>query len=85
VIYLIEDFGSMKHMSLPAKSILQADVNTLLIDELIVHHTSDPKESAYYLIGLTHYIIEKYKVTKYHNFILIVKLIHDRLKSRMLH
>lgn len=42
-IYLIEEFGSIKHMSLPEKSLIQADVNTQLIDNIIVHHTNDPK------------------------------------------
>jgi ERCC4-type nuclease len=63
LIYLIEDFGSMKHMSLPEKSILQADVNTQLIDELIVHHSTDPKDSANYLIEMTYYMIKRHKVT----------------------
>ena len=62
LIYLIEDYGSMKHMSLPEKSIVQADINTQLIDEFIVHHTTDPKDSANYLIQMTHYMIEKHKV-----------------------
>jgi len=30
-------------MSLPEKSLIQADVNTQLIDSIIVHHTNDPK------------------------------------------
>lgn len=52
----------MKHMSLPEKSILQADINTQLIDELTVHHCTDPKDSASYLIQMTNYLIDRYKV-----------------------
>jgi crossover junction endonuclease MUS81 len=48
-------------MSLPEKSIVQADVNTQLIDELLVHHATDPKDSANYLIQMTNYVTEKYK------------------------
>lgn len=49
-------------MSLPEKSILQADVNTQLIDSLTVHHTNDPKDSAYYLIEMTNYLKRTYEV-----------------------
>ncbi len=56
-IYLIEDHGSMKHMSLPEKSLVQADVNTQIIDRLIVHHTTDPKDTAHYLIEMTQFYI----------------------------
>lgn len=55
-IYLIEDHGSMKHMSLPEKSLVQADVNTQIIDHLVVHHTTDPKDTAHYLIEMTKYM-----------------------------
>ena len=60
-IYMIEDYGSMKHMSLPEKSLLQADINTQIIDRLLVHHTTDPKDSAYYLIHMTKFLIDRYK------------------------
>lgn len=43
-------------MSLPEKSLIQADVNTQLIDHFVVHHTTDVKDSAAYLIALTKYI-----------------------------
>jgi ERCC4-type nuclease len=61
-IYLIEEFGSVKHMSLPYTSLLKADVNTQLIDNFIVHHTTDPKDSAHYLIEMTKYLTNKYQV-----------------------
>ena len=60
-IYLIEEHGSMKHMSLPEKSLVQANVNTQIIDHLIVHHTTDPKDTAHYLIALTNYITRTYR------------------------
>ena len=61
LVYLIEDHGSMKHMSLPEKSLVQADVNTQLIDHLIVHHTTDPKDSAHYLIEMTNFIVKSHE------------------------
>jgi crossover junction endonuclease MUS81 len=61
LVYLIEEYGSMKHMSLPEKSLVQADVNTQIIDNLLVHHSIDPKDSASYLIEMTNFIIERYK------------------------
>ncbi len=60
-IYLIEEHGSMKHMSLPEKSLVQADVNTQIIDRLIVHHTTDPKDTAHYLIEMTHFLTAVYQ------------------------
>lgn len=59
-MYLIEDYGSIKHMSLPEKSIVQADVNTQLIDNFVVHHTTDPKDSAHYLIEMTQFLSKRY-------------------------
>jgi hypothetical protein len=41
---------------------MQADVNTQLIDSLTVHHTNDPKDSAYYLIEMTNYLKRTYEV-----------------------
>lgn len=63
-VYLIEDYGSMKHMSLPEKSLIQANVNTQIIDKLIVHHSTDPKDSAFYLIHMSKFLIEKFKLKK---------------------
>jgi crossover junction endonuclease MUS81 len=60
-IYLIEEHGSIKHMSLPEKSLVQADVNTQLIDHLLVHHTTDPKDTAHYLIELTNYMTRAHR------------------------
>lgn len=51
----------MKHMSLPEKSLVQADVNTQIIDHFTVHHTTDPKDSAAYLIAMTKYLERAYK------------------------
>ncbi len=55
----------MKHLSLPEKSIIQADINTQLIDGFIVHHTNDPKDSAHYLIEMTKYVSNYYEVKSY--------------------
>ena len=48
-------------MSLPEKSIVQADVNTQIIDGFLVQHTTDPKDSAHYLVEMTHYLTRKYQ------------------------
>lgn len=74
-IYLIEDHGSMKHMSLPEKSLVQADVNTQLIDHLLVHHSTDPKDTAHYLIELTNYM------TRAHRGVTINVCLKDDLDS----
>ena len=47
-------------------SLIQADVNTQLIDHLIVHHTTDPKDSAHYLIEMTHFITKLFQVFFYY-------------------
>jgi hypothetical protein len=46
-------------------SLIQADVNTQLIDHLIVHHTTDPKDSAYYLIEMTNFLTRLFQVNKF--------------------
>lgn len=48
-------------MNLPEKTILQADVNTQLIENFTVHHTTDPKDSATYLISMTNYLERTFK------------------------
>ncbi len=65
IIYLIESYGSMKHLSLPEKTIFQADVNTQLINGFLVHHTNDPKDSAHYLIEMTKYVTNYYQVNSF--------------------
>ena len=65
LIYLIEEFGSTKHMSLPEKSLLQAEVNTQLIDNLLVHHSTDPRDSVLYLSEMTRFIRRRYEVILY--------------------
>ncbi|XP_038073322.1 crossover junction endonuclease MUS81-like [Patiria miniata] len=55
-IYLIEDFGSIDHLSIPASTLKQATINTQVIDGFFVKHTRDIKESAAYLTIMTRYL-----------------------------
>ncbi|XP_033630901.1 crossover junction endonuclease MUS81-like [Asterias rubens] len=55
-IYLIEDFGSIDHLSIPASTLRQATVNTQVVDGFFVKHTRDNKESVAYLTVMTRYL-----------------------------
>ncbi|XP_022108685.1 crossover junction endonuclease MUS81-like [Acanthaster planci] len=55
-IYLIEDFGSIDHLSIPASTLRQATINTQVVDGFFVKHTRDIKESAAYLTIMTRYL-----------------------------
>ncbi|XP_054751441.2 crossover junction endonuclease MUS81-like [Lytechinus pictus] len=59
-IYLVEDFGSTDHMSIPAATLLQSAVNTQVIDGFFVKNTHDSKESAAYLTIMTRYLNSLY-------------------------
>ncbi|XP_027264401.1 crossover junction endonuclease MUS81 isoform X6 [Cricetulus griseus] len=52
-IYLVEEHGSVHHLSLPESTLLQAITNTQVIDGFFVKRTMDIKESAGYLALLT--------------------------------
>jgi len=55
-IYLVEDFGSIQHMSLPESTLQQAIVNTQIVDGFFVKRTHDLKESVAYLTVMTRYL-----------------------------
>ncbi|CAH3044617.1 unnamed protein product [Pocillopora meandrina] len=59
-IYLVEDFGSIQHMSLPESTLLQAIVNTQVVDGFFVKRTRDLKESVAYLTVMTRYLQKFY-------------------------
>ncbi|XP_020631790.1 crossover junction endonuclease MUS81-like [Orbicella faveolata] len=59
-IYLVEDFGSIQHMSLPENTLLQAIVNTQVVDGFFVKRTCDLKESVAYLTVMTRYLQRLY-------------------------
>lgn len=59
-IYLVEDFGSIQHMSLPENTLLQAIVNTQVVDGFFVKRTRDLKESVAYLTVMTRYLQRLY-------------------------
>ncbi|XP_030689425.2 crossover junction endonuclease MUS81 isoform X3 [Globicephala melas] len=52
-VYLVEEHGSVRNLSLPEGTLLQAVTNTQVIDGFFVKHTADIKESAAYLALLT--------------------------------
>ncbi|XP_067031660.1 crossover junction endonuclease MUS81-like isoform X1 [Acropora muricata] len=55
-IYLVEDFGSIQHMSLPESTLQQAIINTQVVDGFFVKRTHDLKESVAYLTVMTRYL-----------------------------
>ena len=59
-IYLIEDYGSVKHFSIPEETLKQAVVNTQIIDNFSIKHTKDTKESVAYLSMMTRYLQSLY-------------------------
>ncbi|KAL9953048.1 hypothetical protein ACROYT_G040399 [Oculina patagonica] len=59
-IYLVEDFGSIQHMSLPESTLLQAIVNTQVVDGFFVKRTRDLKETVAYLTVMTRYLQRLY-------------------------
>ncbi|PFX19394.1 Crossover junction endonuclease MUS81 [Stylophora pistillata] len=59
-IYLVEDFGSIQHMSLPENTLLQAIVNTQVVDGFFVKRTRDLKEGVAYLTVMTRYLQKFY-------------------------
>ena len=60
-VYLVEDFGSMSFMSMPAQTLEQAIANTQIGQEFFVKRTRDIKESAAYLTLMTRYLQTAYE------------------------
>ncbi|GAB1606528.1 hypothetical protein Ahia01_000935400 [Argonauta hians] len=59
-IYLIEDYGSVKHFSVSEDKLIQAITNTQVIDGFFVKRTGNTKESVAYLTILTRYLQSYY-------------------------
>ncbi|XP_052822673.1 crossover junction endonuclease MUS81 [Octopus bimaculoides] len=55
-IYLIEDYGSTKHLSVSEDKLIQAITNTQVVDEFKIKRTENTKESVAYLTLLTRYL-----------------------------
>ncbi|XP_058876046.1 crossover junction endonuclease MUS81-like [Acipenser ruthenus] len=55
-IYLVEDYGSAQHLSIPESTLLQAVVNTQVVDGFFIKRTRDVRESAAYLTVMTRYL-----------------------------
>ncbi|XP_061461817.1 crossover junction endonuclease MUS81 isoform X3 [Rhineura floridana] len=59
-IYLVEDSGSVQHLSLPEKTLQQAMTNTQVVDGFFVKRTRDLRESAAYLTLMTRHLTRLY-------------------------
>ncbi|XP_077863715.1 structure-specific endonuclease subunit MUS81-like [Saccoglossus kowalevskii] len=59
-IYLVEDFGSGQHLSVPETTLQQAVVNTQVIDGFYVKRTGELKQSVAYLTVMTRYLQSEY-------------------------
>ncbi|XP_075044739.1 structure-specific endonuclease subunit MUS81 [Mixophyes fleayi] len=59
-IYLVENYGSAQHLSIPETTLQQAIVNTQVIDGFFVKRTKDVRESAAYLTIMTRYLQNMY-------------------------
>lgn len=64
VIYLIENYGSNKHVGLPFQSLMQAIANTRVQDQFKVHVTDSLNNSARFLAMMTKRLTIEYKVTR---------------------
>ncbi|XP_060557724.1 crossover junction endonuclease MUS81-like isoform X2 [Ruditapes philippinarum] len=60
-MYLIEDYGSMQHFSLPESTLKQTIVNTQVIDGFQVKRTKGTKESVAFLTVFTRYLQSFFK------------------------
>ncbi|XP_063535070.1 crossover junction endonuclease MUS81 isoform X2 [Cydia strobilella] len=61
VIYLVENYGSNKHVGLPIQSLMQALQNTRVQDNFKVHETDSLKNSARFLAMMTKRLTIEYK------------------------
>ncbi|XP_060108228.1 crossover junction endonuclease MUS81 isoform X2 [Heteronotia binoei] len=59
-IYLVEDSGSVQHLSLPEKTLQQAITNTQVVDGFFIKRTRDIRESAAYLTIMTRQLTKLY-------------------------
>ncbi|XP_072277416.1 crossover junction endonuclease MUS81 isoform X3 [Pyxicephalus adspersus] len=59
-IYLVEDYGSSQHLSIPEATLQQAIVNTQVVDGFFIKRTKDARESAAYLTIMTRHLQNMY-------------------------
>ncbi|XP_056383495.1 crossover junction endonuclease MUS81 [Hyla sarda] len=59
-IYLVEDYGSAQHLSIPESTLQQAIVNTQVVDGFFIKRTKDVRESAAYLTIMTRHLEAMY-------------------------
>ncbi|XP_061167176.1 crossover junction endonuclease MUS81-like [Saccostrea echinata] len=60
-IFMVEDYGSLQHFSIPEDRIRQTITNLKVIDGFQVKRTKNVKESVAYLTVMTHYLQSYYK------------------------
>ena len=61
VIYLAEEMSQIDHQSLPGKTLRQALINTMIVDQIFVKYTADLAETAHYLKTMTTKLSDIYK------------------------
>uniref|UniRef100_A0A8C4QGH8 Crossover junction endonuclease MUS81 n=1 Tax=Eptatretus burgeri TaxID=7764 RepID=A0A8C4QGH8_EPTBU len=59
-IYLVEDHGSVQHMSIPETTLQQAIVNTQVVDGFVIKRTHDIRGSAAYLTIMTRHLQRRF-------------------------
>ncbi|XP_075795109.1 structure-specific endonuclease subunit MUS81 [Pelodiscus sinensis] len=59
-IYLLEEYGSVQHLSLPESTLQQAAASTQVVDGFFVKRTRDLRESATYLTIMTRHLNSLY-------------------------
>ena len=60
VVYLIEDYKKMDHQRLPPKTLMQATINTQIINGFLLKFTNNSKETFEYLELVTRKLEEKF-------------------------
>ncbi|KAJ8309309.1 hypothetical protein KUTeg_014183 [Tegillarca granosa] len=68
-IFLIEDYGSMQHFSMPEERLRQTITNLKVIDGFEVKRTKDSKETVAYLTVMTRYLQSFFRVNLNHSSI----------------
>jgi len=79
VIYLAEEMSQVEHQSLPGKTLRQALINTMIVDQMFVKYTADLAETALYLKTMTAKLEHMYKNLTLHSTSLAQAKMKDAL------
>lgn len=66
VIYMVENYGSNRHVGLPLQSLMQALANTRVQDGFKIHLTDSLTNSARFLAMMTKRLTIEYKASNYY-------------------